>query len=393
MLIITGRESHLLEFLNNQNISHRGPVTLVTGNKILFKSKTVETQRKENGMRAFFAETIGASLLPRRSFGIAVVDQVMIHNEVNLTLLSQSVNAGVIFPYFVPAGFSQFFLGMQDYRREIEAQERVKARRKEMEEEWKKQKDEWKILKNQIKEENDVKLAEFEEMIKSVPEAARQYMTPPPLREIPPKPEEPRYPEMPRVAGVQDRFHKPQNSLVWKVLRRFEYLQVKGTNLGLLKKREQDLTFNIENLESLSTGEISVEEFYEFVNKSNVNSASSNDMKQSFADPAALELFAEMDFSIEELVFSEETEESVILPPLAPIKPMHAASMLAGGIGEYYREVMLHGERVAIKAAIVKEPTTRTTVINGREIKETIEQQIQKLGVYNIDRREFKLLG
>jgi hypothetical protein len=211
--------------------------------------------------------------------------------------------------------------------------------------------------------------------------------------EVPAKPEEPNYPEMPRIAGIQDRFYKPETSLVWKILRRFEYLQVLGTNLGLMKKREKELMFNVKNLSEISVGEISIDDFYEYINSHNVDSASAKELKQSFADPVAVELFADVDFTITDLMFSEETDESIILPPLAPIKPMHAASMLAGGIGEYYKEVILNGETVALKAAIVKEPTSRTTVINGREVTEVIEQNIQKLGVYNTLRREFRILG
>jgi len=393
MLVCTNREQQLLEFLDSDKIVQRGPVTFITGNKVLFKSNTVAKRRIDVGLKTFFAESLGAGIIPRRSFGIAVVDQVMIHNEVNLSILSQTVNSGIVFPWFLPQGFSAFFMGMADYEREVKRQDEFRERREKMKEEWKEEKIAWKALREEIKAENEAKMAEFNEALESIPEAAKQFVQPPALREIPAKPEEPIYPELPKVVGVQDRFYKPQNSLVWKVLRRFEYLEVKGTNLGLMRKREQELTFTIENLASLSTGEISQDDFYAFVNKNNIDGISSHEMKQSFSDYSALELFASIDFSMNELMFSEETEESFILPPLAPIKPMHAASMLAGGIGEYYREVNLNGEKVAIKAAIVKEPTTRVTVINGRETKEVIEQQTQKLGVYNLDRREFRLLG
>ena len=84
----------------------------------------------------------------------------------------------------------------------------------------------------------------------------------------------------------------------------------------------------------------------------------------------------------------------MVLPtPLAPIKPMHAASMLAGGIGEYSKELDLDGHKVLIKAAIVKEYKSRNMIVNGKDVTETVEFFEQKMGVYNLDRRELRILG
>ena len=100
---------------------------------------------------------------------------------------------------------------------------------------------------------------------------------------------------------------------------------------------------------------------------------------QVIDSPEAIELIAEEDDSLLELQFTEEQDKVKYYPPLAPIKPQLAASMLAGGMGGYAHEVLIDGDRYSIKAASIKEVTTRELIINGKEVKESVEAEIVAL--------------
>jgi len=80
------------------------------------------------------------------------------------------------------------------------------------------------------------------------------------------------------------------------------------------------------------------------------------------------------------------------LPILTTLKPNQTASMLAGGIGNFAKEIEINGEKQLIKGAIIKEKIKREISVNNMVIEETIESYTQEIGVLNISRRELTII-
>jgi len=80
------------------------------------------------------------------------------------------------------------------------------------------------------------------------------------------------------------------------------------------------------------------------------------------------------------------------LPVLTTLKPNQTASMLAGGIGNFAKEIQINGEKQLIKGAIVKEKIKREINVNNMLIEEIIESYTQEIGILNISRREFTII-
>jgi len=80
------------------------------------------------------------------------------------------------------------------------------------------------------------------------------------------------------------------------------------------------------------------------------------------------------------------------LPILTKLKPNQTASMLAGGIGAFAKEVKINGEKLLIKGATVKTKTKREVNLNNMIIEEIIENYSQEIGVLNLDRRELQII-
>ena len=84
-----------------------------------------------------------------------------------------------------------------------------------------------------------------------------------------------------------------------------------------------------------------------------------------------------------------ETKE---YPILSKLKPNQTASMLAGGIGNFAKEVTFGDEKILIKGATIKFQTQRETIINNQNVIETIESYSQEIGVLNLTRRELQII-
>lgn len=410
MLLITNGENGLTKILNDQKLNN-----VLTSEKVLF-TENRNVYKKATNCKKFFS---AGHKVKKNSFGIGFIEQNFLSHEIMMLSLSNSITKGIIFEYLQPWAFKQFFDSIEMTKAGVLAQENVKNRIEKMKEDFSTEKEKWreerkkinedfeeveKLWKercSEIKEENKGLIKEWEDAVKQAPDSIKKFITKPeevPLPEKPEKPKlrdkplEPNYPELPKVRSFRD--DRLDSGLVWKILKRFRYCQVEGSTWGLLIKRDEDLSFsNKVILENEFKEKITEVEFLEFLRVNDINLKNSNNIEQDLVSVDAIELACGEDDSFLDLCFSEENDKTIMLPPLTKIKPMHAASMLAGGIGEYYKEVILDNEPVAIKAAIVKEITKRNSIQNGREIEETIELNNQKLGVYNLTDFTFKLLG
>ena len=79
-------------------------------------------------------------------------------------------------------------------------------------------------------------------------------------------------------------------------------------------------------------------------------------------------------------------------PVLSKLKPNQTASMLAGGIGNFAKEVTFGDEKMLIKGATIKSQIQRETIINNQNVIETIESYSQEIGALNLTRRELQII-
>ena len=386
MLVYLNRDKTLEMF--KETISSRSNLVGLTGTEEMYK----KMKKDSDFSKVLFGSSMGG--IPSKTFGIAFVEQFVVSTEVNLMKLFQIVNGGVVFPYTLFWPLEKFISNVEAFRETLEEEERIREIREKMKEEYKKKLEEYKKQKKEIKEKNKALKEEYKKALKEAPESVKAFIQEPEYLPEPEKPKEPNYPEFRK--GYSLLTDRQDQSFGWKLLARFEFYKIKDSSLGFLKRREELLAFNTKNVfEVAEIKEISKGEFYEMLKKLDIDTPKVNDLKQQLVDSETISIVAEEDQSFEELLFSEEEEgvKEMRLPPLAPIKPMHAASMLAGGIGEYSKELILDGEKVLIKAAIVKEFKTRKTIVQNKEVEEVVEFYEQKMGVYNIDRRDLKILG
>lgn len=381
MLYFIGRESSYQGF-NNTGLAKTAPV-LCTANAELYKALR---------MKKIFSGVLSG--IPNKTFGFAYIENHVLTNETLLLKLANIVNGGLVFQYTIPWAFENFFYQVSRFKETLEKEEKVRQQREQLKAQYDKDRENYKVLKKEVEEQNELLKAQYEKALEEAPESVKAFIQEPKWAETPKKPEEPKYPEFEKGYSIHNE--RLDRTLPWRVLMNFELIEIKGTNLGLFKKRTERLDFNGKNVLSLKIGQMTSEEFETFFKKEDIDIQKKiEEIKQSFFDVDSIEIVAKTDFTIKEMMFSEEQNEleEFILPPLAPIKPMHAASMLAGGVGGYSKEMILKGERVLLKAATVKEFKTRKTVYDGKEVEEVIELYEEKLGIYNLDRRDLRLIS
>jgi len=385
MLIYVNRD-RTLDVLD-ENLKIKSKKIGLTGSEDMYRF-----MRSKDFEKVIYGSSMGG--IPSKAFGLVYAEQFVINTEVNLLKLFQITNGGVIFPYVLPWPLEKFIDNVDSFRHTLEQEEKVREERERLKEAYKTQMEKYKALKKEVKEKNKKLKEEYKTALKEAPDSVKAFIQEPEYIPEPEKPAEPNYPEYKN--GYSLLTDRQDKSFGWKLLARFEFYKVKDTPFGFLKKRPELLTFNTKNaFEVAEIKEISRGEFFTLIQRMDVDTPKINEMKQNLYDSDTVSIVAETDSSFEELLFSEEADgvNEVKLPPLAPIKPMHAASMLAGGIGEYSKELELNGEKVLIKAAIVKEFKTRKILMGNKEVEETVEFYEQKMGVYNIDRRELRILG
>lgn len=414
MVFLMNTAANAKQMLQVQEIADR-----LKSEKVLFTgSKDIYLNTGDNVLqfnRRFYSSSLYG--VNGKNFGLAYMEQNFLQNDVVFQKLSQVVDRGIIFKYNVPWSFDNFFQILKSYEAGIAAQEIVKKendelkeaykikreayreKRRELKEAYEAELEAWKDAKEEVKKANKAQLAEWQEAFDKADESLKKFIVQPEEIPEPAKPAEPDYGEkpaepplkaLPKVEGIREQ--RLDSTIAFRILKRFRFCKVKGTEYGLLIKREKDLTLSLDNLAMLALEDIEKEEFLSFIEANDVDFKASQNIKQSFFDMDAPELLAAIDTSLSELIYEEDENEDIHLVPLAPIKPMHAASMLAGGLGEYYNEVILDGDVVALKGAMVKESIERKTLLQGKEITEIIETQTQKLGVYNLSDFSFSLM-
>lgn len=411
MVIVANSTTNYLSFKKQFGEFLKSKKTLFTADRGMYLSNSFLEVDKTIFGTSFFG-------ISGKCYGIGYMEQNFINSDVTLQKLSQVVDKGLVFKYTEPYSFSNFFSILREFEAGLAAEAKViaendalKARFKERKEAYKIFKAEkkaeyeeslvqWKVSAKEVDKQNKQNLKEWEEAYNKADESLRKFITKPEEIPEPKKPEEPYYGEkpseppliaLPKVKNIRDE--RIDTTTAYRILRKFRYCRVVGTEWGIMIKRDKELTLTMANIPLLKVEDISIDEFKEFLSENDNDLKNAENVKQSFYNHDIPELLATIDDSLFDLKFKEEELEGYSLPPLAGIKPMFAASMLAGGIGEYFQEVELDGEAIAIKGAMVKTTSERKTLLNGKEITEVIESNIQKLGVYNTETFNFQLLG
>ena len=379
-----------LAMLSSLEPTLRTRKVIVTSSEEMYAK--VKKDKELNVEKVIYGNSLGG--IQPKTFGLAFVEQFVITTDISLMKISSIVNGGVIFPYTLPWSLEKFIDNVELQKDSLRKDETIRKERERLKELHKKKMEAYKEEKKQVKAHNKELKKEYEKALKEAPDSVKAFIKEPEYLPEPEKPGELILPEFKKAYSLH--MDRQNESYGWKLLSRFEFFQIEDSSFGYLRKRPEMLKFSIDNaIEVAKIGKMSKGEFYEEIAKLDVDTPKVADIKQSLIEADAIALVAQFDETMSSLYFSEESEgvKEVKLPPLAPIKPMHAASMLAGGIGEYSKEIDLNGEKHLIKAAIVKTFSTRKILMGTREIEETVEFYEQKMGVYNLDRRELRILG
>ena len=382
----------------NRDRSLEMALDLQLKSKKVFLTSNIELYGKIKNLEEPIEKVIyGSSLgnIPNKSFGLAFVEQFVVITDIgSLLRMANIVNYGVIFPYTLPWSLEKFIDNVELQKDALRKDQRIREERDRLKKLHKEKMEVYKKEKKEVKKKNKVLKEEYLAALKDAPENVKAFIKEPEYFQEPEKPQDLVLPEFQK--GYSLHMDRQNESFGWKLLSRFEFVQIEDSNYAFLRKRPERLNFSVENaIKVAKIQKISKGEFLTEIQKKDIDTPSIYNIKQSFIDSDSISLVAKYDNIMPELLFSEEEDgvDEVKLPPLAPIKPMHAASMLAGGMGEYSKEIELRGEKHLIKAAIVKTYNTRTVIMGGKEIDETVEFYEQKMGDYNLDRRELRILG
>lgn len=387
---------------------------------ILFLTGKPEIYDKWEGSK-ILANIVFSEGMQKRSTGIAMIDTAtIVQNVTALLSLGRFITAGIIFTHVEVWFMIDFFQKLDQYKQGLvlldkhqEQKEKIKEEYEAKKEAYKthkkklKQKYEdslviWKERCSEIKEENKKNKKEFEEVLTKMDESQRKFMKEPEPIELPVKPEEPDYgpkPEEPIIptapAAKSYKDYGLDTSTAWTLLRDFEWIRVDGTPFGLLRKRKVTLQITRENVTSISRMSISKEEFETFIKENDYNAPSFSKFEQPISGSEKtniLKIISKNDKTLASLKYDEEVQAEIkILPCLTDIKPQHAASMLAGGLGNYEHEVKVEGKDCIIKAAMVSKSEERKLLVNNQEVTEIISSIDQSIGVYYPDTYELKI--
>lgn len=284
----------------------------------------------------------------------------------------------------------------KEKRKEVKAINKVaRDKNKELEKEWKKE-------KKGIKKEFDEVLEKMDEAQKKFMPKEPDYPDEPKYIKLETEPPEPRLRDLPRSISI----HVGENQLnrsypiAWMMLSNFDLYKIEGTSYSIFIKKESSMKYSYDALDSLDIDKkMSIEDFKEFFDKNEKNEKVLENYRPSIqGNFEFMDVYSENDniFSGKEWVYSEfdddYDEDEEALPPLAPIKPMHAASILSGGM-KFSKEIKTEEGYLLIKSAPVKVFSEKTKIINGKKILETYQQRETILAFYNLDQRELEVYG
>ena len=278
-------------------------------------------------------------------------------------------------------------------KKEIKALNKIaREKNKELEKEWKKEKKEMK------KEFDDVLEKMSDEQKKFMPKEP-DYPDEPKYIKLETEPPEPRLRDLPRSVSIhigENQLHKVFG-VAWSVLSSFDLYQIEGTNHSVLVKKEESLKYTYDNLDSLDIDKkMSKEDFITLFDKFERNEKSLESFRPVVStNYEFMDLLAENRsyFEGSDWVFSEEDRiaaEDEMLPSLAPIKPMHAASILSGGL-KFSKEIETEDGYVLIKSAPIKIFTEKVKIMNGKKVTEVYQQRETKLSIYNLNNRTLEV--
>jgi hypothetical protein len=352
---------------------------------VIVTSKS-DLYKKWKGQKVFSTTMLG---IPNKSFEIALCDRIIFNNNYQLLKLGNIVNTAIITKDFSKNyNITNFYDLVDKISIQLKRIEEIKEKNIALKENYKLQNAKIRKQNKKLKEDYKVLVSLFKEgKLDNKP-------TKPVLKE---KLKEPDYIVVPSSLSI----HKERldQTSPWKLLRRFSLKSIKDTNLKILIKRETELSFTEKNVLSLLEEKmtISIEEVLELLKKKDSPLKEQYNITQNInsliVGEKVISVVANNEKGFNDMLFSEGDMEDLYLAPLAPIKPVLAASMLAGGLDGFYKEVELNNEKIAMKGAIVKEFNERTVVTPDYTTKEIIETNEQKIGLYYLDSYEFKILG
>lgn len=380
-----------------------------TSNREFFKE--IDSDKKYLG---------GTPMFPHKSFAFVYLRPLDFLNKQTLMKARTLCTKGIIYEgKHRLEDIDRLFVKFNEVKRANKLHDEIKAHNDEKEEKYKAKRKEAKEKNREIKARNkelqdawkkgkkELKKG-FDETLSGMTEEQKKFMPTEPNYDPEPEyealislPEEPSLRDLPHFKSIRigDNNFEKTLPIAWRILSTFEIITIEGTDFNLLKKREEPLNYSYEALNLLSenggTGTMSREEFLEFFTKNEKNEKVLENHRPSFSyiSDEFLDIFAESAFSNNNAwIYEEETteEEEEALPSLAPIKPMHAASIFSGGM-KFSQEIKTDEGYLLIKSAPVKTFTEKKRIFNGKEITEVYQQQETKLAFYNLSTRSLEM--
>lgn len=349
-----------------------------------------------------FYEGSAKANIPSKSFAIGATtekfDGISLYEKVKLNNILRATSVGMFINGMqrdVPRIFLDFISEVESMMRLKNSIDDLKLRNEKRKEEWKLRVQEYKLQKKRVREFNKDLEKRYKEALKNAPEEMREFIQEPKLEEVPEKPEEPSYEAVPSCPTPRSK--GMDADLAWQVFKHFELLI--SENFAFLKRRVKPLVFSNNLLfEAIDDNsllrEVEDNELIEIAKEFKYKKHSAAEgIHQDISYIGTMDFICSSDDGFMDMVFCEEVSNQISSPPAARIKPMHAASMLAGGVGNVFKEIIdKKGERLAIKSSLVKEAKTKEIIVNGNRKNISIEQFIAILGVYNQDELELRLL-
>ena len=409
MLLQTGRQIEIegLRMLLGHDRFNNSNKYYQVNNREFFK--TIDSENK------FFGEL---AMFPYKSFAFIYLRPVDFINRQFLMKARQLSTKGIIFNFSsIPNEMERLLFKFSEIKRANKSYDDIKAVNDERESKYKKEKKEvkgrntivreankelekaWKKAKKELKK-------GFDETMDGMSDAQKEFMPKEPTYDPEPEyqeletvPPEPRYRDLPRSVSIhigENQLHKTF-SVAWNMLSAFEFYQIEGTEHGILLKRDEPLKYTYDNLNLLSISKkMSKDEFLNLFDKFERNEKVLETYRPAVSiNYNFLDLRAENNNTFEgsQWIYSEGSkldEDEEALPSLAPIKSMHAASILSAGM-KFSKEIKTPEGYLLIKSAPVKIFTEKQKIVNGKKITEVYQQNETKLAFYNLDTRSLEV--
>jgi len=355
---------------------------------------------------------------PFKSFSFIYLRPVDVTNKQFLMKARTMCTKGLIInSTSIPADMERLIIRFSEIKRANKNYDMIKESNDKIEEKYKEKKKEIRAL-NKIAREKNKELEkawkkekkgikkEFEKALEGMTEEQKKFMPKEPEYPDEPKyikletePPEPRLRDLPRSVSIHIGENQLQKvfQVAWNILSSFDLYQIEGTNYSIFIKKDEPLKYTYDNLDSLDIDKkMSRDDFISIFKKYEKNEKSLESFRPIIStNYEFMDLLAENRafFDGKDWIYSEDeiiSEEEDMLPSLAPIKPMHAASILSGGL-KFSKEIKTDDGYILIKSAPVKVFTEKIKVMNGKKITEVYQQNETKLAFYNLNTRDLEV--